>query len=66
MPCDSTTCKSIVQKMVVFNGSVFNRDVDLLHNVVAVGKRMENGKHFNSQFNAAHAMCMPKCIYIDR
>lgn len=52
--------------MVVFNGSVFNRDVDLLHNVVAVGKRMENGKHFNSQFNAAHAMCMPKCIYIDR
>lgn len=39
--------------MAVFNGLLFNRDVDLSHNVVAVGKRMENGKHFNSQFNAA-------------
>lgn len=50
--------------MLVFNGLVFNRDVDLLHNVVAVGKRMENGKHLNSQFKAAHAtICMLRCRF---
>lgn len=36
---------------------------DLLHNMVAVWKRMENGEHFNSQFKAAHATCMPRCIF---